>query len=185
MYRALALKSVNEVVSIDDHETLGFVAERAQITFKKVNDKNHTFLDGIDVTDQIRSPELSLLTSNVSAIPAVRQALIAKQRDMGKKGGVILDGRDIGTVVFPDADYKFFLDAKLEERGKRRYLERGENSGDVYDTIKEISKRDDEDSSRKESPLIQADDAIYIDSTNLEIEEVVAVMEKQITSDKP
>ncbi len=183
MYRAVALKAVNERIDSDDLEALGSVAETAEISFKKVGDKNHTFLDGVDVTDRIRSPEISLLTSKISAVPSVRQALTAKQQEMGKKGGVILDGRDIGTVVFPNADYKFFLDAKLEERGRRRHLERGGGSCDINNTIEEISKRDNEDSSRKESPLTRADDAIYIDSTNLKIEEVITVMEKKITSD--
>jgi len=180
MYRAVSLKAKKEGADLKDPKALGAIATGAKIAFKKIENKNHVFLDGADVTDQIRDPDISSLTSRVSAVLEVRQALVEKQQEMGKRGGVILDGRDIGTVVFPDADYKFFLDAKLEVRGERRHLERGDSAKDLSLTIKEISKRDEADLNRKESPLCRADDAIYIDTTNLNIEDVAGIMERRI-----
>jgi len=136
--------------------------------------------NGRDVTSEIRSPEISMLTSRISSLGPVREAMVTSQRRMGKKGGVILDGRDIGTVVFPDAELKFFLSASSEERGRRRFLElqaKGEQIS-LEETIQSVMQRDRQDSERELAPLRQADDAIPIDSTGLTIDEVVALMEQ-------
>lgn len=180
MYRAVALKSRNEGVDPEDDAGLGEVARNSDISFKIVAGENRTFLDGSDVSEDIRRPEISMLTSKVSSVPEVRSALVALQRKIGEDGGVIMDGRDIGTVVFPDADIKFFLDADLEERGKRRYLEmsgKRQDLPDISTTTRELAERDRADSERPESPLKRADDAVCIDTTDLSPAEVVEKME--------
>ena len=127
-------------------------------------------------------PEISLLTSKISARKVVRDVLVGLQRELGKDGGVVLEGRDIGTVVFPDADVKFFLSASTEERGRRRYLELKAKGEDVRleRTIAEVAQRDEQDARREHAPLCRAADAIDIDSTGLTIEEVLVVMEETI-----
>jgi cytidylate kinase len=131
------------------------------------------------VTAQIRTPEMSLLTSRISALRPVREAMMQAQRRMGARGGVVLEGRDIGTVVFPDADVKFFLSASAEERGRRRYLElvaRGEQVT-LAETIQAVASRDLQDSQRDLAPLRMAGDAIAIDSSGRSIDEVLETME--------
>ena len=135
-------------------------------------------MDGKDVTGEIRTPRMSMMASAVSAQPSVRARLLELQREMGRKGGVVMDGRDIGTVVFPDAPVKFFLDAAVEVRAKRRHLElmeKGETAG-LADTLAEMKKRDHDDSSRDIAPLKKADDAIYLDTAGMGIDEVVALL---------
>ncbi|MBE9536219.1 MAG: (d)CMP kinase [Proteobacteria bacterium] len=175
MYRAVALKAKRAKVPFKDDKMLEGIAKGCSISFKKVDDDNRTILDGEDVSEAIRTPEISLFTSRVSAVPGVRKALVVLQRAMGKTGGVIMDGRDVGTVIFPDTPFKFFIDASLEIRGKRRHLELKEKGADIADetsTIKEMAERDDVDSSREESPLVRADDAVYIDTSPMTQEEV-------------
>jgi CMP/dCMP kinase len=139
-------------------------------------------MNGEDVTAAIRTPEISLLTSKVSTRKVVRDVMAGLQRALGKDGGVVLEGRDIGTVVFPDADVKFYLTASAEERGRRRYLElkaRGENV-DLLRTVAAVAERDEQDARREHAPLRRADDAVEIDSTGLTIDEVVDFMERTI-----
>ncbi len=185
MYRAVALKSKEREVSADDKAALGELAQSSSITFDWQGGENHTFLDGRDVSEEIRTPDVTMLTSRVSSVPEVRAALLVMQRSMAIDRGVIMDGRDIGTVVFPDASFKFYLDANLEERGKRRHLEleeKGTLAGNLELTTEALSKRDRADSARKEAPLKRADDAIYIDTTEMDIDEVVSKMEAFISS---
>lgn len=146
------------------------------IEFKQEDGVNRVFADGTEVTDLIRSNEVTLNVSKVSAISAVREAMVSQQRHMGKTGGVVLDGRDIGTVVFPQAELKVFLTASVEERAKRRYLELL-TKGQVL-TLEQITSdiafRDKQDMERSVSPLRQAEDAVLIDSSYLSIDEVVS-----------
>ena len=182
MYRAVALAVKRAGVSPDDDDALTAVCREAEISFVRTDDHCHVFLDGEDVSAAIRTPEISLLTSKISMKKVVRDILARRQRELGQDGGVVLEGRDIGTVVFPDADLKFFLSASAEERGKRRYLELKAKGEDVQleRTIAEVAQRDQQDAQREHAPLRRADDAIDIDSTGLSIEEVVALMEGTI-----
>ncbi|HMF54826.1 MAG TPA: (d)CMP kinase, partial [Pyrinomonadaceae bacterium] len=151
---------------------------RARINLTGDPDSLQVLLDGRNISDEIRTEEVSQTSSVISMIPAVRRALVARQREMGKRGGVVLEGRDIGTVVFPDADVKFFLTARPEERAQRRYEEDRlrERNATLDETLADINVRDERDSTRADSPLHKADDAIVIDSTELSIEEVFAKM---------
>jgi len=185
MYRAIALKSKESLISPEDEESLGVLARNAQIRFKRIEGLNHTFLDGRDVTTLIREPEVSMLTSIVSAVPSVRDAMVTLQREMAAEYGIIMDGRDIGTVVFPDAHFKFFIDADLEVRGKRRYLElkeKHDNKVSEEETLADLARRDKADSERAQAPLKKADDAICIDTTGLSPDEVVEKIEHIINS---
>ena len=137
---------------------------------------------GEDVTKAIRSPEMSRLASDVSKKKVVREALVRKQREMATGGGVVLEGRDIGTVVFPDAEIKFYLDANTEERGRRRFKELVEKGMEVdfNDTLEEVRKRDHNDMNRAISPLRKAEDAFFIDSTGRTVEEIVEEMASRV-----
>lgn len=183
MYRAVALKSRVSGIMPDDSEGLEAVARNCRISFRWEDGVSRIFLDGKDISDKIREPEISLLTSKISSVAGVRRALVDLQRSMGKEGGIIMDGRDVGTVIFPDAGYKFFLDASLDIRGKRRHLElsaKGTADVDEASTVKEMAERDQADSSRAESPLKKADDAFYIDTSEMSQEEVVSCIEEKI-----
>ncbi|MDO3379436.1 (d)CMP kinase [Geoalkalibacter halelectricus] len=178
MYRCVALAALRRGVDPDDEAALGALSLALNIEFRRVDGAQRVFLDGEDVSDAIRTPEVSLLTSRVSSLAAVRDNLTALQRRMGEKGGVVLEGRDIGTVVFPHAEAKFFLTASAQERGRRRYLELKEKGLDVdlARTVAEVEARDVADSSRQHAPLMQATDAVLIDSTDLTIDQVVERM---------
>lgn len=183
MYRAVALKAKRDGVSVDDDEALEKTANECGISFKKVGSDNRTILNGEDVSEDIRTPEISLLTSRVSAVAGVRKALVKQQRAMGRTGGVIMDGRDVATVIFPDTPFKFFLDASLEVRGKRRHvelIEKGTQVEDEASTVREMAERDNADSSRKESPLVMAKDAVYVDTSSMSQEEVAVRIERTI-----
>ena len=178
MYRAAALAVIESGVSTTDEDAVADVVARARINLAGDPDSLQVLLDGRNVSDEIRTEEVSQTSSVISTIPAVRRALVARQREMGKRGSVVLEGRDIGTVVFPEADVKFFLTARPEERAQRRYEEdRLRESNLTFDeTLDDINMRDARDSTRADSPLRKADDAIVIDSTELSIEEVFAKM---------
>ncbi len=179
MYRALALFVQRASVSLTDDEALARVCSGVAIAFERSNGGYRIIANGEDVSAAIRTPEISRLTSKLSARKVVRDILTRLQREMGKCGGVVLEGRDIGTVVFPDADVKFFLTASPEERGRRRYLElqaKGEYIS-LERTIAEVIARDEQDASREIAPLVRAADAIDIDSTGRSIDEVLACME--------
>jgi cytidylate kinase len=178
MYRVVALAVQRSGISTEDDTALTALCRSIDIAFARTDGCCQVFLNGEDVTDAIRTPEISLLTSKISSRKVVRDILAGMQRELGKDGGVVLEGRDIGTVVFPDADVKFFLSATAEERGTRRFLElqaKGENIC-LERTIAEVAQRDDQDARREHAPLRRADDAIEIDSTRLSIEDVIDFM---------
>jgi cytidylate kinase len=178
MYRAVALKAKRGAVLLENEEDVYRWASSFHIAFVEEGDRTRVLCDGEDVTEAIRSPEVSLLASDISKRKGVREALVGMQRELGKQGGIVLEGRDIGTVVFPKAEIKFYLDADAEERARRRYDELIEKQMKVdFEQIhKEVSRRDENDMTRTHSPLRMAEDAIRIDSTDLSAEEVVEEM---------
>ena len=175
MYRAVTLKFLNSGEAFSE-ELVTSIANKIAITFKPEPGCNHVYMDGKEVTEDIRSSKVTGEVSEVSAVAGVRTAMVDLQRNIGKTGGVVLDGRDIGTVVFPDADVKVFLTASVEERAKRRYLELKEKGKEVKleDIIHDIAARDKYDSERKVAPLRCADNAHYIDTSDMSIPQVVA-----------
>jgi cytidylate kinase len=181
MYRAVALKAKERSIQLEE-EALSKLAASLAIEFSSRGEEIHILCDGEDVTQAIRHPEIGSLASEISKRKGVREALVQKQREMGREGGVVLEGRDIGTVVFPDADVKFYLDADAEERGRRRFDEwtRKGMKVDFRETLEELMKRDHNDMYRLHSPLKKADDALRIDSTGLSAEEVVEEMLRMI-----
>jgi len=179
MYRAVAWLMHSSGIDPDDPAAVERLCRRVDIRLERRDGLQRVLANGQDVTAQIRTPEMSLLTSRVSALGPVREAMMLAQRRMGARGGVVLEGRDIGTVVFPDADVKFFLSASAEERGRRRYLElaaRGEQVT-LAETVQAVASRDMQDSQRDLAPLRMAGDAIAVDSTGLTIDEVLESME--------
>ncbi len=172
MYRCVALETLREGVSIDNKKKIIEIAKAIEIRF---DEKQNVYLNGENVTKEIRSAEVSSTVSSVSPIPEVREEMVKQQRALAKGLNVIMEGRDIGTVVFPNADFKFYLDASLDERARRRLLQNSENNvGMSFEDIrKNLEKRDYDDSHREVGALIRCDDQIYIDSTNMTIEEVV------------
>lgn len=178
LYRVAALKAKELCVDIDDEERLTKVCSEMRIVFIQDGSDIKTFCNGKDVSEAIRRPEISALASEISTRKAVRVILVEMQRMMGTGGGVVSEGRDIGTVVFSGAELKFFLDSTPEERGKRRFKELSEKGIRVSleETIAEMRRRDQRDRRRKLSPLRKARDALVIDSTDMSIEEVVERM---------
>jgi CMP/dCMP kinase len=185
MYRAVALAVMESSVSSTDDVAVGSLAARIDIDLEGDPDSLRVTLAGRDVTQAIREEEVTQMSSVISAIPEVRRAMVERQREMGRRGAV-LNGRDIGTVVFPDADVKFFLTAVAEERAQRRFVEeRANDAGVEYAaTLADMTERDQRDSTRADSPLKIASDAVVIDSTGLSIEDVFARMMEQVKSKK-
>lgn len=178
MYRVVALAALRQGIDANNHDALRLLCNDIEITFARDEAGERVLLNDEDVSSAIRTPEISLLTAAVAACPDVRQALVAMQRELGAEGGVVLEGRDIGTVVFPHADVKFFLNASAEVRGQRRFLElqaKGVNV-DLARTIVEVQARDTADISRTTSPLVQAEDAVVIDTGDLDITQVLERM---------
>ena len=178
MYRAVALAAMRQGIDANDHDALRLLCNDIEIAFARDDAEERVLLNGEDVSSAIRTPEISLQTAAVAACPDVRQALVAMQRELGAEGGVVLEGRDIGTVVFPHADVKFFLKASAEVRGQRRFLElqaKGVNV-DLARTIVEVQARDTADISRSTSPLVQAEDAVVIDTSDRDITQVLERM---------
>lgn len=171
MYRAVTYKCLSNGIDINNEEEVIKIAKNSEIDFKD----NNIYLDSKIINEEIRTREVSSNVSQVAKIKEVRFLMVDVQREIGKRNSVILDGRDIGSYVFPNADYKFFLVATPEERGKRRYKELVEKGYETTldEIIKDIKKRDEIDSNREFAPLKKADDAIEIDTTGLNIEEVV------------
>jgi cytidylate kinase len=178
MYRAVALLAVRRQIDLDDADELGRLCRSLQLEFRHNATGEAVLVNGEDVSQAIRAPEVSLQTSRVAACPAVRQELVRLQQLLGQNGGVVLEGRDIGTVVFPQAEVKFFLTASAAERGRRRWAElraRGVEV-DLQQTIAEVEARDAADSSRLHAPLKRAPDAIDIDSDGRSIPQVLELM---------
>jgi cytidylate kinase len=186
MYRAVTWVALEQGIDIADEQAITALAERVEINITQptVDDgRQYTvYANGEDITWQIRRPEVDANVSPVSAYPGVRQALTEQQRRMGRRGRIVMMGRDIGTVVLPDADFKIYLEATAEERARRRHLEiteRGEGA-DYEEILAAMRRRDKIDSEREAAPLRQADDAIIIDTTELSIAEVLAKVEELI-----
>jgi len=182
MYRAVTLAALNNNIDINDELLVTEVAETMDLEIRppSIDDgrSNDIILEGEDVTWTIRLPDVEAHVSQVSAYKGVRTAMTKKQREIGDKGGVVMVGRDIGTVVLPDAEIKLYLDASVEERAKRRHLElveRGKNSNYEF-VLEDLQRRDKIDSSREIAPLKPAEDAIIIDSDNMNIEQVFGYM---------
>jgi cytidylate kinase len=178
MYRALALKAVRQKIAPEAADVLVALAHDTRIDLRAEEGGQRVFLDGEDVTMEIRTPEVSQAASRIAVNPGVRQVLVAEQRRAGQQGGVVMEGRDIGSVVFPDAGLKIFLTASPEVRAERRWREH-EQKGDAIDlkrTLEEIRERDRRDLERATSPLVRAADAVIVDSTAMEPEEIARLV---------
>ncbi|HWA94870.1 MAG TPA: (d)CMP kinase [Terracidiphilus sp.] len=184
MYRAFALKALRTKTPLDDVENLERLAAATDIRLEAGEDENRVLLDDEDVTGQIRNPIVTDAASRVSVFPPIRAWMVRLQQQMGKMGGVVMEGRDIGTVVFPHAQVKIFLDAAPEVRGMRRFDQLGpKQTTQPEDVIRELRARDERDRNRANSPLKAAQDAVLLDSTDMTLDEVVAAAEK-IVMDK-
>ena len=175
MYRAIGLAATRAGIDVNDEERLAELASKSEIEFIP-GEKPRTMLDGEDITDLIRTPEISMAASHVSAVPAVRRVLVKLQQAMGRRTGGVLEGRDIGTKVFPDTPHKFFLTARPEVRAQRRFRElmaKGQ-SVDFDQVLADTVQRDRQDSTRADSPLTYDDSYHVIDTSDLTIPEVVA-----------
>jgi CMP/dCMP kinase len=185
IYRAVALAAQRRGVpwTADAAATLGQVARELELRFDFVGERNHVYLGGEDVPAAIRTPEISKGSSQVSAHPEVRAALLELQRRLGAGGGVVVEGRDTGTVVFPAAEAKFFLTASEEERTRRRVAELGQ-AGTVVEfdaTLREIRERDQRDASRDVAPMVPAQDALVVDSSTQTLEQIVDFLAARVT----
>jgi len=182
MYRAVALQAKREGVDYADNKKLERICENIDLNFRMGGDCNKLSLGGEDVTSAIRSPEMDMLSSKISAVKEVRDAMKALQRKMGRKGRMVAEGRDMGTVVFPDADYKFFITASQEIRAKRRFKERRDRGEKVSmaEVAEELKKRDNQDTNREIAPLRPAKDAEVVDTTALNQNEVADLILKEI-----
>jgi len=175
MYRVVTLAVLRNKISIDDHEAIEKLVQTIEIGFSMQDGKQSVYMNGEDVTDEIRSVEVTKNVSAVSAIKEVRTRLVHLQQEIAENHSIIMDGRDIGTVVLPQAEIKIFLVASVEERAKRRFIENQEKGIEMSyeELVEDIRRRDHIDSTRKESPLKKAEDAIEIDTTTMTIEDVV------------
>ncbi len=178
MYRCLCLKALEEGVPVDDESGLVNLLTETDLRMRFTDGRLRVWMDGREVTEKIRQNRVSRQVSTVAALEGVREQLVEEQRKMGEDGEVILDGRDIGTVVFPDARHKFYLDASLEIRAQRRYDELQKSSEDVsYESVvEEIRKRDRTDRGRSAGPMKPAEDAVRVDTSDYTAEEVVRTL---------
>ena len=178
MYRAVAWKALRDRVPLDSEERLAQLARTTRIDLLPDEGKLRVMLDGQDVTDAIRTPQVSQAASKVAVVAGVREPMVAEQRRAGKQGGVVMEGRDIGTVVFPHADVKIFLDASPEIRAGRRWREHREKGEtlSLEQTLAEIHERDRRDAAREASPLVRAADAVFVDNTAMDAEETARLI---------
>ena len=175
MYRAVGLKATRSGISTTDEEAVSKMMEDIKIDIRHIDSCQHIFLDGQDVSELIRTPEISIAASNVSKIAAVREKMVELQREIGKSRDTVMDGRDIGTKVFPNAEYKIFLTASAKTRARRRYdelIKKGENVT-FDDVLGDMILRDENDSTRALSPLRAADDAKIIDTSSLTLKQSI------------
>lgn len=183
MYRVVTLAALKNNLAMTDTDQIIDLARKIKIGFKPGKEEQRVFLNGQEVTKEIRTAEVDNNVSAVAAIPAVRTEMTNQQRKIAAEGGIVMDGRDIGTTVLPNAPVKIFMVATAHERARRRYVEnkqKGIATASLADLQKEIELRDKKDSSRKVSPLVQAPDAIRLDTTKLSIDEVVAEISRII-----
>lgn len=186
MYRALALKAIESDISFDDEAALDQLAHNSKIKIEPALGGNHVLLDGRDVTQRVREEDVSQAASRVSVHPKVREWMVARQQELGKNGGVVMEGRDIGTKVFPDADVKVFLDADPVIREQRRIHQQHSRGASAEAMAAELRERDRRDRTRANSPLIAAPDASVIDSTSMSEDEVLqrveALVQRKLTA---
>lgn len=185
MYRAFALKALRDEIPLEDGRALEALTRETSIRLEPGDEENCVLLDGEDVSGLIRNPTVTEAASRVSVFPAVRAWMVRLQQELGANGGVVMEGRDIGTVVFPNADVKIFLDAAPEVRGQRRY-EQMEQKGTTpppppEEILRDLRSRDERDRNRADSPLVAAPDAILLDSTRLTLQQVVEEAEAIVT----
>jgi cytidylate kinase len=182
MYRAFAWKVGREGIDLSDEAKLRAALRRTNVELLEEDGRPKVLLDGRDVTAEIRTPELSQSASKISALPPVRERMVELQRAMGARGGVVAEGRDIGTVVFPEAEVKIFLTAGPEERARRRFAELGGQGPELTleQTLEEMRQRDRRDRERAVAPLRQAEDAVAVDSTGSSVDQVVARIMEEI-----
>ena len=173
LYRAVALCAVREKADLNEEEEVIRSIENAKIEFRTVDGESHLYLGEEDISKKIRTEEISTASSKVSSYKKVRDALLALQRSYGKKGGCVLEGRDIATVIFPDAEIKIFLTASLEKRAQRRTMEVNKDGREFKKIMAQIVERDERDSKRDIAPLKKAEDAVEIDTTDLKPGEVL------------
>lgn len=186
MYRAVGLKAIRSGISVRDESAVAAMLEKTHLEIVFQETSQRVLLDGEDVSDAIRTPEASIAASDVSALTAVRLALVRMQREIAARQPLILDGRDIGSYVLPDAPYKFFLTADPAERARRRLLDlqaRGDQKTTFEQVLQDIEYRDRQDSSRSLAPLCQAADAVLVDTTHLSIGQVVDVILEKISKE--
>ncbi|MFZ1939331.1 MAG: (d)CMP kinase [Terracidiphilus sp.] len=186
MYRAFALKALRDALPLDDAAALEQLAHETSISLEPGEEENRVLLDSEDVTGLIRNPTVTDAASRVSTIPAIRAWMVRQQQQLGARGGVVMEGRDIGTVVFPHAPVKIFLDAAPEVRGQRRYEQLGEK-GNVHvippeEILRDLRARDERDRNRADSPLKPAADAVLLDSTDMTLDDAVAAAEAIVES---
>ena len=190
LYRALTLKAIESQIDLQDESALGLLMDNTCLELQSVTDDEvKVLLDGRDVSKEIRRTIVTNLVHHIAGSPSVREKMVRLQRKIAYGGNTVAEGRDIGTIVFPDADKKFYLDADVQERAKRRFAELKSNenvSGEitVAQVSAELNQRDYKDIKRAVSPLRRADDAVYIDTTNLTVEEVVKTLLRQIQSSR-
>ena len=181
LYRGIALAAKNRGVDPQDDKNLKLLCKDIDLNFVKQDKGLGLFLDGEDISDRIRTPEITMMASAVSARPVVREFLLGLQKGLGREKAAVFEGRDMGTVVFPEADLKFFLDASTRTRARRRYEEQKSKNSQTLDEVEQdIQRRDHNDSTRDVAPLKPAADAIIIDCTELSADEVVALMVSHI-----
>ena len=182
LYRAMARKVLQEKIPSENQSEVERLCHPLKVGLRLAGDKTEIWVDGINVTPSLRLPEVTHVSSIISTYPGVRKKLLSIQRGVGKEGGVVMEGRDIGTVVFPEADVKFYLDATIHARGERRHKEHLAKgiATDLEKTTREIEQRDLKDSKRAIAPLKKAPDAIVIDSTPLNLEEVIGRMAEEV-----
>ena len=182
MYRALALKVLREKLALDDETALRVMVDTTDIDLREVRGRLLVWLDGADVAGEIRTPAVSQMASKVSALGFVRARMLELQQQMGQRGSVVAEGRDIGTVIFPQAEVKIFLDASTEERARRRHaeLQAAGSKVELAETLQEMVERDKRDSERDLAPLRCAADAVAIDSSALDADRVAALVMQEV-----
>ena len=184
LYRALAYKALKDKIVLDDLYALNSLCSNTSIVLKNIDGQMKVYVDGEDVGDKIRTEEIGLTASKISAFAIVRQRLLQLQREAGAQGGIVTEGRDMGSVVFPHADYKFYLDADIEERIRRRHKEllgKG-NSSELQSIQKDMLARDKQVSKREIAPLKPTSSSIIIDSTKLSVPEVIEKIIQQMSN---
>lgn len=185
MYRAFTWKVINAGFDFNDKEGLCRLLNKTNIKIECSKDGSKIFVDGVDITNEIRRPSITRNIHHISNLEFVRKKMVELQRSFAKEENIIAEGRDMGTVVFPDADKKIYLDADIEVRAARRYSEikAFSNKSNINNVIEDLRQRDHRDSTREFAPLKKVDDAFYLDTTNLKIEEVVDILIKEIAKD--